>query len=242
MPGVSSLLAILAILAVVFVVLLIVERRRRALARCRAMAVAIGGTAVNSNLISYQRRGANCLFSNWKHLRPCRATTWGKIGFAGDVQAVMRGFSDPPYTHDGRVEIEAPEGWRITTKVPAEAAAFEKKGFGEFLIELARWAPGPARVVLEPADAMIQIEREIRIAENLVGMADRLERLLDLCASREGTGIRIVEAKLEEAGTCQICGTPIAGEVVRCRKCNTPHHKDCWDYLGRCSTFGCKGV
>jgi len=40
--------------------------------------------------------------------------------------------------------------------------------------------------------------------------------------------------------TCQICGSTIDLEhVVYCRKCGTPHHKDCWEYNLQCSTFGC---
>lgn len=29
------------------------------------------------------------------------------------------------------------------------------------------------------------------------------------------------------------------GVVVSCPSCATPHHEDCWEYLGGCSTFGC---
>ena len=44
----------------------------------------------------------------------------------------------------------------------------------------------------------------------------------------------------EDIPICQICGAPFDGSpVVYCNSCDTPHHKDCWDYLGHCSTFGC---
>ncbi len=40
--------------------------------------------------------------------------------------------------------------------------------------------------------------------------------------------------------TCGVCGQPIPNEqLVLCAKCQTPHHRDCWDFNGRCSTFGC---
>ncbi len=39
---------------------------------------------------------------------------------------------------------------------------------------------------------------------------------------------------------CQICGEPITSEVVFCRRCKTPHHRDCWEYYGACSTYGCR--
>ena len=42
-------------------------------------------------------------------------------------------------------------------------------------------------------------------------------------------------------GECQVCGVTLAqGRVVRCRRCATPHHEDCWVYTGECSTFACK--
>ncbi len=38
---------------------------------------------------------------------------------------------------------------------------------------------------------------------------------------------------------CQICGEPITSDAVLCRSCRTPHHRDCWAYCGKCSTYGC---
>jgi len=46
-----------------------------------------------------------------------------------------------------------------------------------------------------------------------------------------------------EEKICQVCGTPLGvdDDVVECERCSTLHHRECWDYLGRCSTFGCEG-
>lgn len=39
---------------------------------------------------------------------------------------------------------------------------------------------------------------------------------------------------------CLICGTALArGRTVRCARCATPHHEECWTFNGRCSTFAC---
>jgi len=40
---------------------------------------------------------------------------------------------------------------------------------------------------------------------------------------------------------CQVCGAPMrpGDEVVECERCSTPHHRDCWEYLGHCSTYSC---
>ena len=44
----------------------------------------------------------------------------------------------------------------------------------------------------------------------------------------------------EEEALCQICGDSITQQRVLCRRCKTPHHLDCWEYYGGCSTYGCK--
>ena len=47
--------------------------------------------------------------------------------------------------------------------------------------------------------------------------------------------------------TCQVCGTTIDEQddltnIVACALCGAPHHCDCWDYTGMCSTYGCGGI
>ncbi len=48
--------------------------------------------------------------------------------------------------------------------------------------------------------------------------------------------------QLDDA-TCEVCGTAlVAGRLVRCVKCRTPHHKDCWDFNRKCAVFACGEV
>ena len=44
-----------------------------------------------------------------------------------------------------------------------------------------------------------------------------------------------------ELPVCIVCGDLVRGEgeVVRCVVCKAPSHKECWDYIGHCSTYGC---
>lgn len=42
------------------------------------------------------------------------------------------------------------------------------------------------------------------------------------------------------AAICQVCGDGLAGAVRQCSRCGTPHHEECWRYIGRCATFGCR--
>ena len=42
-------------------------------------------------------------------------------------------------------------------------------------------------------------------------------------------------------GECRICGNPLETRTVRCARCQTPHHRDCWKYNGKCSIYACGG-
>lgn len=38
---------------------------------------------------------------------------------------------------------------------------------------------------------------------------------------------------------CPVCATSLAHDVVACARCETPHHRECWRYAGRCAVYGC---
>lgn len=44
------------------------------------------------------------------------------------------------------------------------------------------------------------------------------------------------------AGECQVCSEKMETRVVFCGKCRTPHHEECWSYVGTCSTYGCREI
>ena len=66
-------------------------------------------------------------------------------------------------------------------------------------------------------------------------------------AQRSSEGIAIVAAGAaspEDAGPpiCKVCGEAIVdGPGVFCGTCKTPHHRDCWEFVGACSIYGCNG-
>jgi hypothetical protein len=66
--------------------------------------------------------------------------------------------------------------------------------------------------------------------------------LYDHALAAQSHGIHIVEDTavhpLEEV-RCRVCGEAIGSDLVFCRRCKTPHHRDCWQYNGLCSVFGC---
>jgi len=38
---------------------------------------------------------------------------------------------------------------------------------------------------------------------------------------------------------CPVCAGEVIDRRVECRRCHTPHHRECWDYTGTCSVFAC---
>jgi hypothetical protein len=43
-------------------------------------------------------------------------------------------------------------------------------------------------------------------------------------------------------GNCPVCGEAMTARVVVCARCRTPHHAECWAYVGQCSTYGCREI
>ncbi len=88
-----------------------------------------------------------------------------------------------------------------------------------------------------------------RVGRDLSGRLDELDlfvargaRILEAILARE-EGAIVVESLQQGAGaTCPVCDGPMDDLVVRCAKCSTPHHVDCWDYLGSCATYACGGT
>jgi hypothetical protein len=60
--------------------------------------------------------------------------------------------------------------------------------------------------------------------------------------TQQTTAVQVVETGSSLAGVCQVCGAELGGKLVRCSRCSTPHHADCWEYAGVCSTYGCGGT
>ena len=42
-----------------------------------------------------------------------------------------------------------------------------------------------------------------------------------------------------EKPACPVCGSAVADAKVLCKRCRTPHHRECWEYAHGCSMFAC---
>jgi hypothetical protein len=130
----------------------------------------------------------------------------------------------------------------------------------DFLIPEVRWAiaslqrlvhAGGMLVSINPERLLVQIDRNLgtsteglvqAVGETLV-IHDGLQMGV---RRRMSEGIAIVNDPAgpadEDSGPpiCKVCGEVIdGGPVVLCASCRTPHHRECWEYVGACSIYGC---
>ena len=101
-------------------------------------------------------------------------------------------------------------------------------------------------VSINSSRLMVRKESVIATSDDLSVFADLAGRLHDRIELlwQRASGIEILDAP-EGASDgdrprCQICGSDISEDArVNCRRCGTPHHKDCWEFNGQCSTYAC---
>jgi Prokaryotic RING finger family 1 len=79
---------------------------------------------------------------------------------------------------------------------------------------------------------------------DLEAFVERVSALSDQLNLAAAVGIQFVAGEtpqLLETARCGVCGDHLTDEIVVCRRCNTPHHRDCWQYNTGCATYGCGG-
>ena len=97
----------------------------------------------------------------------------------------------------------------------------------------------------------IEITRDM-LGIRVDGLLDREADLLDLAKTATDfvgyllrlapeDGIAWVGSGDSDPGLCPVCAAAMTEQVVVCEKCTTPHHEECWRYVGQCSTYACYG-
>ena len=122
----------------------------------------------------------------------------------------------------------------------------------KFLSEAVQWQIDKLRIQSGTNEIYVSIGRGLLTVKKLASLQryDQLEEftylcmeLYDLAMLTQAQGIEFVEdgtARPVTQALCQVCGEDIVYEMVFCRRCKTPHHLDCWQYYGACSTYGCR--
>jgi len=93
---------------------------------------------------------------------------------------------------------------------------------------------------LDAQTVTVQVRQYLRGESELLNLIESAREftafVLDPVAP---AGIVLEEVKILSGGACPVCGTAMTSQTVRCQTCRTPHHSECWQYLGRCSTYAC---
>jgi hypothetical protein len=104
----------------------------------------------------------------------------------------------------------------------------------------------PSRDIFVSIRGGQMVVKKLSLIQQEEALARFVEAALDLYDHAAGRAPREIEFVGEltlsepKEMVCQICGEAITKESVDCRRCQTPHHEDCWQYFGGCSTFGCR--
>lgn len=84
--------------------------------------------------------------------------------------------------------------------------------------------------------------RFLQSEHELNGFIAHFEKVFTALAYARATGIEFVASSplpMVQETQCQVCGQPLAGKIVFCASCQTPHHLDCWQYFESCAVYGC---
>jgi hypothetical protein len=173
-------------------------------------------------------------------------TAWLDANFSCSISHPAR----PPRLtdHDGLISWRS--GWRDfdqrysirTSDRTLTAALMNRVALHQ--IEQLRRQPHPGGLLVEIHRGVFQISKSSalgRPADLLAFVRVGLE-LHDQTLLSATEGIAFLQqpvAQPLEHVVCQVCGEQIVDDLVFCRRCKTPHHRDCWQYVGRCSVFGC---
>ena len=119
------------------------------------------------------------------------------------------------------------------------------------LSESVQWQIEQLRRFLNRDDLYVSIHRGrmmvrkatmIRDTRTLDDFAQLALALFDQAMLTRMVGIEFVDgdaAQIIQEAICQVCGEDIVTDMVFCRRCKTPHHQECWQYYGSCTTYGC---
>ena len=127
----------------------------------------------------------------------------------------------------------------------------DQRATAEVFNEVVRWhieqlrthpAVAPLRIQLGGGAMTITKLMAIQHGPDLVRFVEAVLDLYDQALLTRTRGITFIQqqsAQVLEQVVCRICGEEIREGLVFCRRCKTPHHRDCWQYAGRCSVFAC---
>jgi hypothetical protein len=149
----------------------------------------------------------------------------------------------------GHVEFD--RGYIVQANDPEMARTlFESVSVRGSIESLRRLAPPAGMLIsINPERILVQVDRNLGAQAPLLQAAvfealtvhDGLQHSIAFQLARGIDIVSVGTASRDEAGPpmCEVCGDPILSAHVLCIVCKTPFHRDCWTFVGACSTFGC---
>jgi len=150
----------------------------------------------------------------------------------------------------GLTEVELDWGSQFARWQVAAADYDEARHFMTDAVRLALdriWLhplPRDAAVSLLPGWVVVRKVWDSPRATDLAQFVELCCTLNDQVQLAAAAGIEFLtsdEAQVIDDALCCVCCEALTQEVVFCVRCKTPHHRDCWEYSGGCSTYGCGG-
>ncbi len=112
--------------------------------------------------------------------------------------------------------------------------------------------PGGMLLSINPERMLVQVDRNLALQYEPLSIAVREalaihDGLIAGVTAKLSEGVSVIDsgpAAPEDAGPplCKVCGETVGPEPrMTCTRCKAPHHRDCWEFIGGCSIFGCNG-
>jgi hypothetical protein len=140
---------------------------------------------------------------------------------------------DSEYVVKANPEILVPELFSPARRERVMASVRRLSGFSQPTIDL--------NVTQLSVQARQFLTEEIYLMRLVQTAEDFVSYLFGASRSLPVVGVELGSVSVSSGGECPVCGGVMGEGVLRCEVCRTPHHAECWEYMGRCSTYACKG-
>lgn len=95
-------------------------------------------------------------------------------------------------------------------------------------------------IIDDPQMLLHFVQASIALHEAALGLSPEGAKSAAAPPALPAAGQSIAPQVIEVAqADCPVCGEKTARDAVICIRCQSPHHRECWRYNGKCSTYGC---
>lgn len=178
--------------------------------------------------------------------RKCTQATLAWPEFVTAVRIFSNQFGMRPFGKRGGVRLGDPEwdrNFTIETDDPDGAVAVLTGGVRSAIVMLSRIRrAGGIDVRFGEGGLVVQKLMVLDQGSELSAFVRHVMEVFDQAMLARTTGIEFVdhmEAQVIEDAKCPVCGDSIEDDLVFCSRCKTPHHRECWNYNGKCATYAC---